>query len=126
MSDLKLKFDEDISDSIALRESEENYRALVEDMPALVCRFLPNGTLTFVNNSYCRYFNKTRDELLGADFFQFIPAEEREEVRKQYRSLTQESPAINYEHQVYTKVHRSEYLLETNGIGTSEHIHRYN
>ncbi len=102
MSELKSKFDEDISDSIALRESEENYRALVEDMPALVCRFLPDGTLTFVNNSYCRYFNKTRDELLGANFFQFIPAQEREEVRKQYRSLTQKSPAINYEHQVYT------------------------
>ena len=102
MSELKSKFDEAISDSIALRESEENYRALVEDMPALVCRFLPDGTLTFVNNSYCRYFNKTRDELLGANFFQFIPAEEREEVRKQYGSLTQESPAINYEHQVYT------------------------
>jgi len=102
VSELKSKFDEAISDSIALRESEENYRALVEDMPALVCRFLPDGTLTFVNNSYCRYFNKTRDELLGANFFQFIPAEEREEVRKQYGSLTQESPAINYEHQVYT------------------------
>ena len=102
MSELKSKFDEAISDSIALRESEENYRALVEDMPALVCRFLPDGTLTFVNNSYCRYFSKTRDELLGANFFQFIPAQEREKVRKQYRSLTQESPAINYEHQVYT------------------------
>ncbi|MBW2583900.1 MAG: PAS domain S-box protein [Deltaproteobacteria bacterium] len=102
MSELKSKFDENISASIALRESEENYRALVEDMPALVCRFLPDGTLTFVNNSYCRYFNKTRDELLGANFFQFIPAQEREDVRKQYRSLTQKSPAINYEHQVYT------------------------
>ncbi len=102
MSESKSKFDEDISASIALKESEENYRALVEDMPALVCRFLPDGTLTFVNNPYCRYFNKTRDELLGANFFQFIPAQEREEVRKQYRSLTQESPAINYEHQVYT------------------------
>ena len=102
MSELKSKFDEDISASIALKESEENYRALVEDMPALVCRFLPDGTLTFVNNSYCRYFSKTRDELLGANFFQFIPAQEREKVRKQYRSLTQESPAINYEHQVYT------------------------
>ncbi len=102
VSESKSKFDEDISASIALKESEENYRALVEDMPALVCRFLPDGTLTFVNNPYCRYFNKTRDELLGANFFQFIPAQEREEVRKQYRSLTQESPAINYEHQVYT------------------------
>ncbi len=102
MSDLKKTFDEGISGSIELRESAENYRALVEDMPALVCHFLPDGTLTFVNNSYCRYFNKTRDELLGENFFQFIPAEERDGVRKQYRSLTQESPAINYEHQVYT------------------------
>jgi PAS domain S-box-containing protein len=38
----------------ALRESEEYYRVLVEDMPALICRFLPDGTLSFVNSSYCR------------------------------------------------------------------------
>jgi len=84
----------------ALRESEESYRALVEDMPALVCRFIPDGTLTFVNDSYCRYFEKTRDALVGANFFQFIPEEERENVKNQYRSLTREKPVINYEHKV--------------------------
>jgi two-component system cell cycle sensor histidine kinase/response regulator CckA len=85
----------------ALKESKENYRALLEDMPALVCRFLPDGTLSFVNNSYCRYFDKTREELVGENFFQFIPKPEREQVRKHFESLTFEKPVISYDHQVF-------------------------
>jgi PAS domain S-box-containing protein len=38
----------------ALRESELRYRAVVEDQTELICRFLPDGTLTFVNEAYCR------------------------------------------------------------------------
>jgi hypothetical protein len=33
----------------ALRESEERYREVVESQTGLVCRFLPDTTLTFVN-----------------------------------------------------------------------------
>jgi PAS domain S-box-containing protein len=84
----------------ALRESEEYYRVLVEDMPALICRFLPEGTLSFVNSSYCRYFDKSRKDLIGANFFQFIPQPEREKVRSHFESLTVDNPAISYEHQV--------------------------
>ena len=72
----------------ALRKSEAYYRALVEDMPALICRFLPDGTLSFVNSSYCRYFDKTREELVGQNFFQFIPEPERKKVRTHFESLT--------------------------------------
>ena len=84
----------------ALRESEESYRILVEDMPALICRFAPDGTLSFVNKSYCQYFGKTRDELMNENFFQFIPQEDREKVKTHFESLSQEKPAISYEHQV--------------------------
>lgn len=84
----------------ALRESEESYRALVETMPALICRFLPDGTLSFVNSAYCQYFEKSREELIGKNFFQFIPQEEQSKVRKHFESLTQEKPAVSYEHQV--------------------------
>jgi PAS domain S-box-containing protein len=84
----------------ALRESEESYRILVEDMPALICRFTPDGTLSFVNKSYCQYFDRTRDELINENFFQFIPEEDRENVKTHFESLTQEKPAISYEHQV--------------------------
>jgi PAS domain S-box-containing protein len=84
----------------ALQESEKNYRALVENMQALICRFLPDGTLSFVNSAYCHYFNKTREELVGKNFFQFIPEKEQSTVRKHFRSLTQENPVASYEHQV--------------------------
>ncbi len=84
----------------ALEASEERYRAVVEDMPALVCRFLPDGTLTLVNEQYCEYFGKSREELEGHNFFDFIPEEERKEVLDRYSSLTPESPVTSYEHQV--------------------------
>ncbi len=81
---------------------EEKYRMLVEDMPALVCRFRPEGILTFVNENYCRYFGKKREELEGTDFFQLIPVEERERVYQHYRSLTPAQPTLTYEHRVLT------------------------
>ena len=38
---------------------------VIEEQTELVCRFLPNGSLTFVNPAYCRYFKKSPSELLG-------------------------------------------------------------
>src|SRR5262249_20251018 len=43
----------------ALQASEARYRAIVESQTELVCRFTAAGTLTFVNDAYCRYFNRT-------------------------------------------------------------------
>src|SRR4030095_13229070 len=40
----------------ALRESEERYRAIVEAQTELICKLLPDGTLTFVNEPYASYF----------------------------------------------------------------------
>jgi len=84
----------------ALRESRESLRRLVEDMPALVCRFLPDGTLTLVNERYCSYFGKKKEELIGQDFFRFIPEEEREKVRAHFTALNEQKPMATYEHQV--------------------------
>jgi two-component system cell cycle sensor histidine kinase/response regulator CckA len=84
----------------SLRESEERYRTLVEDMPSLVCRFLPDGTLTFANSRYFEYFNKKPQELSGQNFFQFIPEEDRESVRRHFLALSRRHPMGTYEHQV--------------------------
>ena len=83
----------------ALRESEERYRAVVEDMPTMISRFLPDGTLTFVNDQYCLYLGKKREELQGQDFFQFIPEMEKTKLREHFTSLTADRPMITYEHQ---------------------------
>lgn len=49
-------------------ESERRYRAVVEDLTESICRFRPDGTHVFVNEAYCRYFGKTRDEIIGRRF----------------------------------------------------------
>jgi len=86
----------------SLRESEARYRAIVEDQTELICRFRPNGTLTFVNEAYCRYFGKRREELIGHSCMPLIPEEDREFVWQQMASLSLENPVGNYEHRVVT------------------------
>jgi len=84
----------------ALRESEERYRAIVEDQTELICRFLPDGTLIFVNEAYCRYFGKKREELIGSSFMPLVLDEDREFVADQFASLAPENPVVTYEHRV--------------------------
>ncbi|MBN2517100.1 MAG: PAS domain S-box protein, partial [Deltaproteobacteria bacterium] len=74
--------------------------SLVNEMPALICCFKQDGTLTFVNDTYCKYFNKDHEELVGNNFFQFIPEEDRENVKNHYISLTPAKSTITYEHKV--------------------------
>ena len=84
-----------------LRKSEERYRTIVEDYQTeLICRFLPDGTLTFVNEAYCRYFNKKFEELIGQSFMSVILDEDREFVQRQFTSLSMKDPFIAYKHRV--------------------------
>lgn len=81
----------------ALQESEKRYRAVVEDMPVIVCRYLIDGTLTFVNSFFCSYYLKYKDDLLGQDFFTLFPAEVVEVFRQHFESLSPESPTVIFE-----------------------------
>lgn len=78
------------------------YQAVVEDQAELVCRYLPGGILTFVNEAYCRYFDKTREELINHHFLPLIPEEDQETVERQISLLTLENPVTTYEHKVIT------------------------
>ena len=60
-----------------LRQSEELYRNVVETQTELICRYLPDSTLTFVNEAYCRYFGKSREELIGSKYLELMPEEAR-------------------------------------------------
>ena len=83
-----------------LRESEERYRNVVETQTELICRYLPDSTLTFVNDAYCRYFGRGRDELVGRPFIELIPESERAAALEHIEAIAQSSRGDNYEHQV--------------------------
>jgi len=82
----------------ALRKSTERYRAIAEDIPAMVCRFLSDGTLTYVNTACCRHFRTKEDNLAGSSFWQWIPAGERHAMRDTFLSCTPQNPTVNYQY----------------------------
>lgn len=84
----------------ALRESEARYRALVDNQVEAVCRWLPDTTLTYVNEAYCRLLGKSRDELLGKPFPDFMPPENRRELMRHVKSLISLPRLAYYEHEV--------------------------
>lgn len=49
-----------------IRMSESRYRAIVEDQTELICRFLPDGMLSFINEAYCRHFPEGDRALVAA------------------------------------------------------------
>ncbi len=78
-------------------ESYENGERLCkffDDLPALVCEFITDGTLTFVNRAFSEYFKVTSEKLVGQSFLNFIPEKERDVLKRQYMSLTPQNPII--------------------------------
>ncbi|RPI21041.1 MAG: PAS domain-containing sensor histidine kinase, partial [Chloroflexota bacterium] len=84
-----------------LRDSEARYRAIVEDYQTeMICRFLRDGTLTFVNETYCAYFGLDRETLMGTLFFRGAPEDEQASIQDQISRLTAEHPVCNVQHRV--------------------------
>ncbi len=52
----------------ARQESEARYQAIINSQIDLICRYTPDTRLTFVNDAYCAFFGKSREELLGKSF----------------------------------------------------------
>ena len=85
---------------LAIQTSEARYRAIVEDQTELICRYKPEGTLTFVNAAYCRYFDKQPEELIGHSFMSPMPVEDRIQVENSIASLSQTHPVGTVEHRI--------------------------
>jgi PAS domain S-box-containing protein len=76
----------------ALKDSEQRYRNIIEDQTEFICRFRPDGTHVFVNEAYCRYFNKTREEIMGHNFRPELFPEDQTHLKKMFASLSPENP----------------------------------
>lgn len=51
---------------------EARYSSIVEHHPDLICCFLSDGTLTYINQAGCRYFGSPQAALLGKNFLHLV------------------------------------------------------
>ncbi len=75
-------------------KSERRYRAIAEDAPLLMCRSLPDGTLTYVNNTFCSFFGKRPDALVGGDYRLLVYEEDRRSLAEAFAGVSPEEPVV--------------------------------
>jgi PAS domain S-box-containing protein len=83
-----------------LRNSAERYRAVVENQTEFIVRWKPDGTRTFVNEAYCRYWNLSYEQALAVNFLFHIAEEDRPDVEEKIARL--HSGTVSAE----TEIHR--------------------
>jgi PAS domain S-box-containing protein len=83
-----------------LRESEERYRDVVESQSEFIIRFRPDGTITFANDAYCRYFGSDNGTITGKKFMPSIPEDDQKRLNERYHLLSPEHPDFSLEHRV--------------------------
>ena len=84
-----------------LELNEAKYRGIVEDQTEFITRFLPDGTLVFVNDAYARYLGKKKEELLGGQHIPDIEIEDRTTVHQCIQSLDMNNPVQTFECRIH-------------------------
>jgi PAS domain S-box-containing protein len=84
----------------ALRVSDERYRAVLDEQTELISRIAADGSFTFVNNVYCRFFGKAAEDLLGQAWGPVCHPNDVPDVEAQLRALSPVQPTVVIENRV--------------------------
>ena len=95
----------DVTDKISaeeeLRKKEQLLSSVMETQQELICRFLPDTTLTFVNKAYCKIFGRNEQELIGSKFLELIPENEWDGIMSVLKNINAENPSHTYVSSAY-------------------------
>jgi PAS domain S-box-containing protein len=81
-------------------DNSMQYRHVVEEQMELVCRYLPDCTLTFANQAYCRHHKKNREELVGKNFLPSVRQADRQEIMEFIKTATPHNPVATQIQQI--------------------------
>lgn len=120
-----------LSDALDVNGSEARYLSIIEGETELICRYLPDGRLSFVNEAYARYYGKERRKILNTNFIPEIPQPDLAMILDRINQITPDASTADFEHRVIMPdgavrwqhwVHRGIYssggeLLEHQAVG---------
>ncbi|HWK54367.1 MAG TPA: PAS domain-containing protein [Hyphomicrobiales bacterium] len=77
--------------------SEESYRLLVDDSPAIICRYQPDLKVIFANPTLASALSIERDQVEGLNLGDYLSEEQREEALGRLRGLNPNNPFASSE-----------------------------
>lgn len=80
-----------------VRQSEERYRVLVEDSPAMICRYQPDLRLLYGNRPLADYLDCTPEQLPDMNLGDWMSDSQRESFRQRIALLTPQAPVSSDE-----------------------------
>lgn len=89
------------SSAAELPPAQDHHRLVIQDLTETICRIRPDGTFTFVNEVFCRFFGKREDELVGQRWHPVAVAEDLPVIEEKLRLITQQNPVVVIENRVY-------------------------
>jgi PAS domain S-box-containing protein len=82
----------------ALQESEQRYSSLVEDTPALICRFDTHSTITYIN--HYSLISKSIDQVVGQSFYHFFDDVSNKLIKSKLKQLKNGVTTVDFELQM--------------------------
>ncbi|MFA4824241.1 MAG: PAS domain-containing protein [Methanoregula sp.] len=112
---------EDITQQIrfeeSLRISERRYRAIVQDQTDVICRWRPEGNITFVNESFSRFMGISGSAVQNESIFSYVFPEDIAVIKEQIARLTPDKPTTSSDLRLIgTQGHSRWYQWNTRGL----------
>ena len=80
---------------------EKRYRDVVEDLTEVISRFKKDGTLTFVNETYCRFFGIVSEKAVGRKWHPVAYEDDVGQIEKELQMLSKDHPVVVIENRVW-------------------------
>ena len=87
----------------SLKQSEENYRLLIENQTDLVVKADLDGRFQFVSPSYCEMFDSSDQDLIGSTFMQLVHPDDKASMLKGMEELSRPPHTSYIEQRAMTK-----------------------
>ena len=114
-----------------LRINEARYRGIVEDQLEMICRYTPQGKITFANDAFCKSLRINTDEVIGRSVIAYLPPESVSRLQAGMQTCTPGSPVWDLEikvslpgddprwqHWIYRGIFdENEVIIEYQGVG---------
>ena len=87
----------------ALKKREEEYRLLVENQTDLIIKLDLEGRLLFISKSFCEIFSQKEEDLLGENFLNLLPHNNRHIMQNFLERLCKAPYSGLIEQEIFTK-----------------------